>query len=50
MSRLKPEFPDYYLYQKDGMWFKTDNALTKQINRNICGDKASELPRMIFLP
>lgn len=50
MSRLKPEFPDYYLYQKDGMWFKTDNALTKQINRHICGDKASELPKIVFYP
>lgn len=50
MSRTKPEFPDYYLYKKDGDWFKTDDALTRQINDHIRGSSAISLPRMEFLP
>jgi hypothetical protein len=42
--------PDYYLYQKDGRWFKTDEALTKLISAHIFAHKAAQLPRMVFYP
>lgn len=45
-----PYKPDYYLYQKDGMWFKTDERLTKAISSHIFANKAVELPKMEFIP
>lgn len=48
--RSHPRKPDYYLYQKDGIWFKTDDALTKLISAHIFGLKAVQLPKMVFYP
>ncbi len=45
-----PQFPDYYLYQKDGVWFRTDNSLTKDISSHIFGLSDKELPKMEFIP
>lgn len=48
--RTNPYLPDYYLYQKDGTWYKTDDALTKAITAHITTHKAVELPKMVFIP
>ena len=50
MVRTNPKKPDYYLYQKDGVWFKTDDSLTKNINENIAFNAGHELPAMEFYP
>lgn len=52
MSKLgfHPQFPDYYLYKKDDMWFRTDDALTKQISAHIFAFKAVQLPKIVFYP
>lgn len=48
--RIHPDAPDYYLYQKDGMWFKTDERLTKLISAHIFGKKDVQLPKVVFYP
>lgn len=45
-----PLKPDYYLYQKDGIWFKTDEDMTKLINSRIFGSMRAEIPKMEFIP
>lgn len=42
--------PDYYLYQKDGVWFKTDDETTNTISAHIFAHKGAELPKMEFIP
>jgi len=48
--RIHPDAPDYYLYQKDGAWFKTDERLTKLISAHIFGKKDVQLPKVVFYP
>lgn len=48
--KCHPNRPDYYLYQKDGVWFKTDEQLTKLINSRIFDFKKVELPKIEFYP
>ena len=48
--RTYPYKPDYYLYQKDGVWFRTDDELTNAISGHIFANKAAELPKMEFIP
>lgn len=48
--RIHPDAPDYYLYQKDGQWFRTDDALTKLISAHIFGKKDVQLPHLVFYP
>lgn len=50
MSGCKPGLPDYYLYKKDGRWYKTDVNLTKIINKRFQGIMTDELPRVEFIP
>lgn len=47
---MLPKLPDYYVYKKDGRWYKTDDALTKRISARIFALKTLELPKMIFYP
>lgn len=48
--RCFPIHPDYYLYQNDGRWYKTDDNLTKLISARIFAHKAVELPKTVFYP
>lgn len=50
MLLVHPKEPDYYLYKKDGRWYKTDDAITKLISAHIFARKAVELPKMEFFP
>lgn len=45
-----PSMPDYYVYQKDGKWFKTDVNLTERISARIFAHKELELPQIVFYP
>lgn len=45
-----PALPDYYLYEKDGRWYKTDDALTKAISSRIFANKTAQIPKMVFYP
>lgn len=48
--RCNPNFPDYYVYQKDDKWFKTDAKLTKVITRRIFAHSTVQLPKLVFYP
>ena len=48
--KCHPRRPDFYLYQKDGAWFKTDEKLTKDISARIFAYKQVQIPRMVFYP
>lgn len=48
--RTYPLKPDYYLYQKDGVWFKTDSDATKTISRAIGSRRSDLLPKVEYIP
>jgi hypothetical protein len=48
--RSYPIKPDYYLYQKDGVWFKTDSSATKAISERIFAHRGTSLPKVEYIP
>lgn len=48
--RVYPYKPDYYLYQKDGMWFKTDSEATKAITKAVFERRGASLPKVEYIP
>ena len=45
-----PFKPDYYLYQKDGVWFKTDAEATKAISKAVFARRGASLPKVEYIP
>lgn len=42
--------PSYYLYQKDGQWFKTTEATTEEITNAVQNHTGEQIQKTMFYP